>query len=146
MNVSEFMSSSPHTIGPEATLCAAHALMRTHRIRHLPVTQAGELVGLVSERDLLRLEGVPGVKPSMVLVEEAMTEDPMSLSPATSLEWVAAAMAERRLGSTVIVEDGKVVGVFTTTDALRALQELLAWARRKHSPSRARKSPKSVTK
>ena len=127
----DFMTPSPHTIGDEQTLATAHALMRTHRIRHLPVLRHGKLVGIVSERDLLFIEGLKGVDPKRVLVEEAMTDNPVALAPATSLEWVATEMAEHKLGSVVVVEDDEVVGVFTCVDGLRALQTLLGSVRRR---------------
>jgi acetoin utilization protein AcuB len=139
----DFMTRSPFTIGPSASLAAAHSIMRAHRIRHLPVVLGEELVGLLSESDLLTLEGVPGVDPSCVTVEEAMCDRPPTLSPHTSLEWVAADMAARRFESVVVLDDGDVVGVFTTIDALRALQALLAHTRR-GSRVRARKTLRPV--
>jgi acetoin utilization protein AcuB len=133
-----YMTPAPYTIGEEQTLATAHAIMRTHRVRHLPVLRAGKLVGIVSERDLLFVESLPGVDTERVLVEEAMTERPVALSPATSLEWVAAEMAQLKLGSVVVVENDRVVGVFTCVDALRALQKMLGSARRRSQ--RPRKS------
>jgi len=130
----DFMIRSPHTIGDAQTLEEARTRMRVHRIRHLPVLRQGKLVGLISERDLLLLQGLSGVDPKRVLVEEAMAEHPIALSPVTSLEWVVAEMAQLRLGSVVVVEDDRVVGIFTCVDALRALQARLGRARR---PSRA---------
>ncbi len=134
----EFMTPSPYTIGEEQTLATAHALMRTHRIRHLPVLRRGKLVGILSERDLLFIQSLPDIDPNRVVVEEAMTERPIALSPATSLEWVAAEMSQLKLGSVVVVEDDEVVGVFTCVDALRALQTLLARARRRGRSAESR--------
>jgi acetoin utilization protein AcuB len=131
LTLREFMTPAPHTIGADQTLKTAHELMRKHRVRHLPVLREGQLVGLISERDLLFVEGIPGVDAAKVPVSEAMSEPVTALAPVTSLEWVAAEMSARKLGSVVIVQDGKVVGVFTTVDALRALQSLLARGRRR---------------
>jgi acetoin utilization protein AcuB len=134
LTLREFMSRSPKTIGAEQTLATAHALMRKHRIRHLPVLRGRALVGLVSERDLLFVETIPGIDVDRVRVEEAMTEPVITLSSATSLEWVATEMAQHKLGSVVIMDDGVIGGVFTTIDALRALQTLLARGRRRPKP------------
>jgi acetoin utilization protein AcuB len=131
LTVREFMTRSPHTIGVDQPLSVAHELMRRHRIRHLPVLRKGELVGLVSQRDLLFIEGLVGVDPLRVPVEDAMTEHPFAISPDTSLEWVVMEMERHKLGSTVVKDRGKVVGVFTTVDALAALQQLLRRARRR---------------
>ncbi len=137
-----YMTPAPHTIGEAQTIAAARRLMRVHGIRHLPVLRQGKLVGLVSERDLLFIEALPGVDPERVLVEEAMAERPISLSPATSLEWVVAEMGQLKIGSVVVVEDDRVVGVFTCVDALRALQRMLAGARQRTSRPPARRTPK----
>jgi acetoin utilization protein AcuB len=131
LSIGDFMTACPHTIGEADTIAIAHDVMRTHHIRHLPVLRKGELVGMISERDLLFIEGLPHVDPNTVLVEEAMSERPVALSPETSLEWAAAEMAQRKLGSVVVADGGRVVGVFTCVDALRALQDLVARARRR---------------
>jgi acetoin utilization protein AcuB len=131
LTVRGFMTAAPHTIGADQTLATAHALMRKHQIRHLPVLRGSKLVGLLSQRDILFIENLPGVEPDRVLVEEAMSEDPFAISPETSLEWVATEMGEHKYGSAVILDHGKVVGVFTTIDALTALQELLRRERRR---------------
>ncbi len=130
LTVRHFMTAAPHTIGTDQTLTTAHALMRDHKIRHLPVLSDGKLVGVVTARDLQMIEGLPGVDPDEVTVEDAMSSDPYAVAPDTSLEWVAAEMAVHKYGSAVVIDRGQVVGVFTTVDALRALGELLRRARR----------------
>ncbi|HZS42142.1 MAG TPA: CBS domain-containing protein [Polyangia bacterium] len=60
-----------------------------------------------------------------------MTPDPFTITPDSSLEWVALEMAEHKFGSVVVVEHNEVVGVLTTVDALRALQDLLGRSRRR---------------
>jgi acetoin utilization protein AcuB len=63
-------------------------------------------------------------------VEEAMTAQPFTVPPDAALEDVARAMAEQKYGSAVVVDKGAVVGLFTTTDALRALSSMLRRPRR----------------
>jgi acetoin utilization protein AcuB len=123
--VGRYMTPSPITVGARQTLSAAHRLMCQNGIRHLPVLDGGRLVGVLSIRDLHWLESLPNVDPNLVAVEEAMTPDPMTVSPGSALEKVATQMAEHRYGSAVVVDKGKVVGVFTTIDALHALVGLL---------------------
>jgi acetoin utilization protein AcuB len=130
LTIRNFMTISPHTIGVDQPLRVAAELMRAHRIRHLPVLSDGKLVGILSQRDLdlaLGMTGVAGKLP----VEDAMTPDPFAISPESSLEWIVMEMAEHKYGCTVVIENGKVVGVFTTVDALRALQTLLGRSRRR---------------
>lgn len=119
--IAEFMTPSPHTVGATTTLAVARAQMDRHEIRHLPVLEAGRLVGILTSRDLTLLENLPGVDEKEVRVEEAMTPDPFSVPPDATITEVARTMAERKYGAVVVVERGRVVGVFTTIDALRAL-------------------------
>jgi acetoin utilization protein AcuB len=121
-----YMTAAPLTVGPEQTLARAHELMRSHRIRHLPVLHGGELVGIVSQRDLALIESLPDVDPAAVAVEDAMTTDVFTVPATRTLAGVVAEMADRKLGSAVVVAGGHVVGVFTSTDAYRALAQALA--------------------
>ena len=147
--IENFMTQSVHTIARKRTLAEAHATMRELRVRHLPVVQAGKLVGLVSQRDLHLVETLPGVKAEEVFVEDAMSEDVFAVAPQTPLADVARRMAKDRLGSAVVMKDGKVVGIFTATDALFALDFLLTSPSVKHAlhealiPSRDARSERS---
>ena len=123
--VQKFMTTTPHSIGKSQTLARAHDVMRSHKIRHLPVLEGGKLVGIVTERDLHLVETLRDVDPSNVTVEEAMSEHVYAVEPDTSLDVVAETLAEHKYGSAIVMQNGKVVGIFTTNDACRALAELL---------------------
>ena len=138
--VEAHMTVSPVVIGSDRTLADAHRMMRERGIRHLPVVEAGALVGVVSQRDLYLAETLRGVDPSTDTVREAMSADPYAVPPGTALEEVAAAMAERKLGSAIVVDRGSVIGLFTTVDALRALAALAGRRRsRGRAPAGARR-------
>jgi acetoin utilization protein AcuB len=123
--VREFMTPSPFTVGRESSLAAARQIMRKHLVRHLPVLHGGRIEGVLSERDLLFLESIPGVNPTVVRVEEAMVQDVFTVSPETPVGEAIETMIERKLGSAIVCEDERVLGVFTTVDALRALHRQL---------------------
>lgn len=123
--VRQYMTPTPHTIGPTRSLAAARKLMTENQIRHLPVLDGGRIVGLLSERDLFLVESLPGVNPTDVRVEEAMVQNVFTVEPDAPIAEVVATMIERKLGSTVVSQGEHVVGVFTTIDALQALHELL---------------------
>jgi acetoin utilization protein AcuB len=125
LSVRQYMTEAPHTVGAEQTLAAAHELMRKYQVRHLPVLHGGKLVGLLSVRDLHLVETLPDVDPNQVLVEEAMSGEPFTVRPDADLAEVAAEMAEQKLGSAVVTDGTKVIGVLTTVDALRALADAL---------------------
>jgi acetoin utilization protein AcuB len=123
--VSRFMTRSVHTIGGDEPLSSAHALMNRHKIRHLPVLDARELVGVVSQRDLYFLEALDGDAPAHIRVDEAMTRDVYEAGPDTPLRQVARKLIDQKFGCVVVTKAGKVVGVFSVVDAIRALLEYL---------------------
>lgn len=121
-----YMTPSPYTIRHDEPLAAAHALMRAHQIRHLPVLEGEELVGLLSQRDLHLFETLDGVDPTKIAVREAMMAPVYTVSPQSTLREVAAHMADHKYGSAVVVEERRVVGIFTAVDGLRGLSLLLS--------------------
>ena len=123
--IEKYMTTSPHAIGRDQPLTLAHAMLKKHRIRHLPVLDGGELVGLLSERDLQLIETFEGVDPKRVTIEEAMSTSVYAVTPETKLDEVLRAMAEQKYGCTVVIQNGRVVGVFTTVDVCRAFAESL---------------------
>ena len=123
--VRKYMSASPHTIGADQTMARAHEMLREFRVRHLPVLQGGRLAGVVSERDLALIEAMPEVNPAQLSVEEAMSTEVYAVSPEAPLDEVARDMAARRYGCAVVLQNQKVVGIFTAVDACQALADLL---------------------
>ncbi len=122
--IEKFMTPMPHTIGKDIPVGKALDLMRTHRIRHIPVQDAGKLVGVVSDRDI-KLAG-SFVSTEELKVEDVMTPDPYTIRPGTSLDEVVSEMAEHKYGCAIVAQDnGKVVGLFTVVDGLRAFKEVL---------------------
>lgn len=113
------MTPQPVTIGRKESLATAHRLMRNHNIRHLPVLEHGDLVGILSQRDLLFLETIRGVDTDEDVVEDAMTTETYAVTPETPIATVAKQMARKRYGCAVVMERGRVAGIFTATDALR---------------------------
>jgi acetoin utilization protein AcuB len=124
-SIQKYMTTSPHSIGTDQTLAKAHEMMRAHDIRHLPVLSGGHIVGMLTDRDLHLIESMAGVEPRVMKVDEAMSTSIYSVAPETPLDEVVATMGERKYGSAVVMQNGKVVGIFTTVDLCRALAELL---------------------
>jgi acetoin utilization protein AcuB len=116
--VRAFMTEHVHVIDMENTLPVARKMMEEHRIRHLPVIDGRRIVGLLSERDLSKLEGFPMVNLDMVSVPDAMSTSPYIVEPDTPVVEVMRKMRDERLGSAIVAEEGKVVGIFTGVDAL----------------------------
>lgn len=124
-SIQKYMSTCPQTVGAEQVLSKAQELQREHGFRHLPVLQGGKLVGLISDRDISLVETLKGVDPAEVIVADAMSQEVFTVSPDAALDEVVSEMAEKKYGSAVVVQNQKVVGIFTTVDVCRALAELL---------------------
>jgi acetoin utilization protein AcuB len=92
------------------------------------VLDGGKLVGILSQRDLFFTESLHDVDAMTVPVEDAMSTEVYVVAPEKPLGEVAARMVECKYGSAVVVRDGQVIGIFTTTDALRVLVGIVeAW-------------------
>ena len=129
--VSDYMTKHPFTISRHASLAKAHALMRENGIRHLPVLESNRVVGIVSDRDLHLLETIADFELEAVDVDQAMTANPYVVSRDTPIHEIVDEMAKHKYGCVVVVEGGKVEGIFTTIDALAALANLL-WPAEQH--------------
>ena len=124
-HIDRYMTPGPHSVGQEQSLAQAHKLMREHQIRHLPVLHGGKLVGVLSDRDLHLIETLRDVDPEKVTIEEAMSATVYAVSPKAPLDEVVSEMVQHKYGCAVVEDNGKLVGVFTTVDAMRAFVDLL---------------------
>lgn len=123
--IEKFMTAFPHTIGSDQPLEKAEKMMNEFNIRHLPVLKAGKLVGILSQRDIQLVETFKDVDPRRVTVEEALSPDPYITSPQAKLSDVCREMAEHKYGCALVVDNKKLVGIFTWIDALLAMNQLL---------------------
>jgi acetoin utilization protein AcuB len=121
LSIGDVMTPQPLTIGRDQRLVTAHKMMAENGVRHLPVLEHGDLVGILSQRDLYFVETIAGVDKFADKVEDAMTTDTRKFEPGAPLVDVAREMFQHRLGCAVIVERDRVVGIFTAMDALRIL-------------------------
>ena len=124
--VREFMSRVVRTIDLATPLTHALTVMREGDIRHLPVLDRDQLVGLVSERDLEILQAHRLLASGQASVADAMSNRPYQVEPDVPLQEVARVMAEEKYGAAIVTENGVVVGLFTTTDALRLVEREIA--------------------
>lgn len=126
-----FMTPFPYSIDIDAPLRAAHDMMREHRFRHLPVTSGSKIVGVLSDRDIKLILGPEFGYPKEdeLKVRDAYVEQPCVVSASAHLATVARTMAEKHIGSAIVTKGEKLVGIFTVTDACRALAAVLEGSR-----------------
>lgn len=123
--IGQWMTRDPVTIPADLSLADAQLRMFDHGIRHLPVIDQGHVVGIVSERDIAMVTGIPGVDKNRVMVTEAMVPHPYIVPTDTPTIEVCSTMLERKLGTAVIMDDGQLLGIFSVIDALAQLVSLL---------------------
>ncbi len=123
--IQRFMTTAPTTISPTQTLKDAHVVMRELQIRHLPVVDGARLVGLLTDRDIKLVQSLNGVDPATVLAADVMAADVYTVNPDAALDEVVGEMAAKKYGSAIVMQNGKVVGIFTTVDVCKAFAELL---------------------
>jgi acetoin utilization protein AcuB len=126
--VKDWMTTSVITIGKNTTLPQARRIMLQHNIRHLPVVDDGELVGIVTWGDIRResasnatsltrwelntiLDALP--------VRRFMTASPLTVTPLTGVARAAQIMVEEKIGGLPVVDQGRLVGIITESDILR---------------------------
>lgn len=122
------------TLDAAESLGLADDIMRLGRIRHMPVTSRGRLVGLLSQRDLFRaaiscvLEFRADTNRewlAKIPVREIMTSHLFTIAPDAPIREAAKLMLEKRIGCVLVVEDDKLVGLLSETDCMEHLVRLL---------------------
>jgi CBS domain-containing protein len=123
--ISDYMTPSPACIAAHRTLADAWQAMQHEHVRHLPVLDGGAVVGMISQRDLGLLGAGSATRLEDVRVADAMSGDPYVVAPRVSLRVVIDQLNAQKIGSAIVVDKGRVLGVFTTTDALALLRRML---------------------
>ena len=120
-DVKAHMSGDPVAVRAETLAADAWKLMADRRIRHLAVVDGERhVVGVISRGDLMR---VPLIRQ---LARDVMTRNPETVGMDAPLAEAADRMAERRIGCLPVVDEaGRLAGMISETDALRALATLL---------------------
>ena len=137
LNISQIMTRSVRTIGPEVTLGDALEKVKSFGKRHLIVTdpKTGKLLGLVSDRDIKKIispfVGTPREtdqdKATLHLkVERIMIKNPYAVHAGEPLKHVVERLLEKTIGSAIVIDDDNVpIGIVTRTDLLRTLLKML---------------------
>ncbi len=123
--IQKFMTAQPYSIDSGEKLEKAKEVMAKYGIRHLPVTRNGEMIGILSEREISLTYGLEALEPTQLLVIDVCSEAPYIVEPDEPLRLVAQQMANKHYGSAIIMQNEKLVGIFTTVDACRALGQTI---------------------
>ncbi len=122
--LADFMTSNPISFPADASLGAARRAMDRYKVRHLLVRDNELIVGVISDRELAVLEAMDEIDDDAAPARLAMQPEPYHVKIEETIGTVCKQMIENHIGSVVVLDDEMVVGIFTTTDALRVLQEI----------------------
>jgi len=106
------------TVAPESSVLEAAQLMNTRGIGAVPVLEAGALVGIFTERDLMRRVVAETLPPGTTLIRQVMTPDPLTARPETTVEDCGALMTARRIRHLPVLGPGGLIGIITIGDLL----------------------------
>ena len=130
LTVNDLMTIDAVTVTPCTTLREAVVLMNKWDHRQLPVVEDGELVGIISNRDIRLAVNSPLIADDSIArirlldqhtVAECMTRDPITVTPATPINEVAGILALNKFGALPVMENGALVGIISVTDLLQQL-------------------------
>jgi acetoin utilization protein AcuB len=136
MKIESWMKHPVVSVKPRDSRLSARQLMEEHRFNQLPVVRDGEVVGIVTDRDLRdafpsvldvlrRRTARPGATdPARIPVEDVMSRNLVSLGPHARVVDAALLMRRERIGAIPIVDRGRLVGILTRSDVLDAFAEL----------------------
>lgn len=125
MLIKEVMNKDVKTIEQEATVREAAEIMNEFRIGSLVVVKDGEVIGIVTERDILSDVVAKGKNSDNVLVKDIMTKKFISISPDTSLEDAAELMTKNRIKKLPVISNGLLVGIVTASDLIAFEEKLV---------------------
>jgi acetoin utilization protein AcuB len=134
MLVNKRMTRDPVVVSPADSLADAMRLTRARRIRHLPVVQDGEVVGIVSDRDVRLAMPSPLTESDdqrvafleRTRIGELMRGEVATIGPLDTVEDAAKLMRRRRIGALPVVDaHGRLLGILSESDVLDAFVEIL---------------------
>ncbi len=124
--VEEFTTPDPISAQVDTNIYELSDLMKKHQVRHIPILRDKKVVGILSDRDIRMVSGLTSGQKMLVQARDIMVTDPVTVNSRTSLDAVALEMSRKKIGSVIVNdENDDFLGIFTATDALNALIEIV---------------------
>lgn len=131
--ISEIMTDHVITLNKSDDLETAERLFKTWKIRHIPVVNGKQIIGMLSYTDLLRISfadatdendyDVDSIVYNMFTIEQVMAKNLISVPPTATIKEVAEILAKKEFHALPVVENNELVGIVTTTDLINYLIE-----------------------
>jgi len=117
----EHKGSKVFSVPSDVTVCAAVQEMNRHKVGAVVVMQAGKLVGIFTERDVLARVVAPGLDPKTTPIEKVMTRDPVTVESTATVEQVMTLFTDKRFRHLPVVDQGALIGLISIGDILRRM-------------------------
>jgi acetoin utilization protein AcuB len=136
MRIKDVMTQNPITVEADTLVIDAQKVMKERGIRRLCVLKKGNLVGMVTNHDLLKASPSPATSLSVweinylwgkMKVSDVMTKDPVTVSSDTAFEDALALGQAKKIGSFPVVDNGRLVGIATESDIVRLVSRVLGF-------------------
>lgn len=132
--ISQIMTTNVVTLTTKDDLVTAEETFKKHRIRHIPIVSGDTILGILSYTDLMRISFADAIDDDeyevdtmvykMFSIEQVMVKDVVSVPPTATVKEVAQFLAQKEFHALPVVEEGRLVGIVTTTDLIRYLLEM----------------------
>jgi CBS domain-containing protein len=128
------MTTNVVTLTTKDDLVTAEETFKKNRIRHIPIVSGDTILGILSYTDLMRISFADAIDEdeydvdtmvyNMFSIEQVMVKDVISVPPTATVKEVAQFLAQKEFHALPVVDEGKLVGIVTTTDLIRYLLEM----------------------
>ena len=132
--ISQIMTTNVVTLTTKDDLVTAEETFKKNRIRHIPIVSGDAILGILSYTDLMRISFADAIDEdeyevdtmvyNMFSIEQVMVKDVVSVPPTATVKEVAQFLAQKEFHALPVVDEGKLVGIVTTTDLIRYLLEM----------------------
>lgn len=116
LKIKDIMTDHVATVSPETTVVEAARLMQKHDIGSLPVCEGPDLVGIVTDRDIVVRSVAHGKQLETTPIREVMTQKVVTISPETEVNQVAALMSNQQVRRIPVVDNNRLVGMVSLGD------------------------------
>ena len=132
--ITQIMTPNVVTLTTKDDLVTAEETFKKNNIRHIPIVSGDAILGMLSYTDLMRISFADAIDEdeyevdtmvyNMFSIEQVMVKDVISVPPTATVKEVAQFLAQKEFHALPVVDDGKLVGIVTTTDLIRYLLEM----------------------
>ena len=122
--IADFMTTLPASVPADSSLAEVARIMKAKSFHHLPIVEQGHIIGVIRDHDLTVALNILGQNGAMTPVRQITMEEVYLVRPDSNLDEVIDTMTKFDLSNVLVIHHHRLVGIFTISDAIRALKTL----------------------